>query len=1197
MYGVLIIGVQHFIEEYYGSEIWPVVVERSGLSTLTYQTQKVYSETVIERLIEALGDVTGRTVAELRYQNGLYFAAFTTQHGYDKLLRVQGRSFIHFLRNLDNLHEHLRFSYPKIRPPSFFILSDSPDLIKLVYSSKRLGYEHYVRGQLVTLAKSFYNLNITVTLVSREDEGSVHHITYDITHDGRSWGSADDGYVQKVLPDWEVNLKYCDFLNLLSFFIIITTDMRIHKVSNQFKRFDCTLEGCEFSDKFLIARPYIQPTFSEMSNLVYGSCKTRLNCTQVKQITRESMYGVLIEGLKQYVTKVFGDGLWWVALQHVTGKQKIIQTRQIYPETLLPQMIVQLADMTGVTEDELYYEYGYFFLQYLTDSGFESLLRVLGDGFTEFLNALDDLHHHLQFSYPRIKPPAFLIAHMTDSTIDLVYESRRGCFGHFVRGQLIAIAGLLYELDIDVELLRCVKKTSTHQFTYRIRNKNGKWPAKKSNLQKAEVMSAIPPESSVHGDSYFSLFPFHLVFTDTLKISSAGAGFRQFVPGLIGQLLSDVLFIVRPKIEITFTRIKLHHHNTFELVLVKDCKLQTGRGMSLSQAACKFKGQMCFVEEWNMMLFLGTPVLRDTKQLAECGLFISDLNMFDRSRDIILSGDQQSEELMKLFKKVSSASNGLCTRFVSFNSTFDSVSICFTKVVNFGAKCMRINVEQIIGLLNNMYTLFDALTESHKVYKVETIGDSYMLVSGAPHHTPLHAAHITEMALSILESTQKRLQWPEASDGTSISSKTKQGLSTPLEPVQLFIGCHTGPIVAGVVGYKTPRYCLFGDTVNTASRMMSNSLGKGEMETFFIEGRDLQFTFFDNNLRSRRNFMEILKEDFEQNDDIPSEECLSSDSVSFELSEDISEEMDGDLQLAQSKTLKVEATESKTGTLTNRKPRQPSLGKKEGSESTKNLEAPPVKAQDSKQVGKTTESNNTSKLNTQSTSDVRTRKMGIAAPTAVKEQSKKEDQSQNQESATTRVLNEAARRLVVSKANNARQKESKRQPDVTFASGAPSEILNEPFDAEMIIEDGDEPVGSTRRTSSPLKIRIVSGNNTDKVTGPVPKTDVNTQQTANSLLSSGSIKQNSNGAVVATQGRSIQRTGRCKEAYACLYVSEDQRQFMDMVERKMFEQLPILPLRSPNSAILREIGELCIFSQRYARAICKFETICLLTKF
>ncbi|KAF7261154.1 hypothetical protein EG68_01161 [Paragonimus skrjabini miyazakii] len=1116
MYGVLIIGVQHFIEEYYGSEIWPVVVERSGLGTLTYQTQKVYSETVIERLIGALGDVTGRTVAELRYQNGLYFAAFTTQHGYDKLLRVQGRSFIHFLRNLDNLHEHLRFSYPKIRPPSFFILSDSPDLIKLVYSSKRLGYEHYVRGQLVTLAKNFFNLNITVTLVSREDEGSVHHITYDITHDGRSWGSADDGYVQKVLPEWEVNLKYSDFLNLVSFFIIITTDMRIHKASNQFKRFDCALEGCEFADKFLIARPYIQPTFSEHQHKQsLSNVKILKYSTHVYAI---SMYGVLVEGLKQYVTKVFGDGLWWVALQHVTGKQKIIQTRQIYPETLLPQMIAQLADMTGVTEDELYYEYGYFFLQYLTDSGFESLLRVLGDGFTEFLNALDDLHHHLQFSYPRIKPPAFLIAHMTDSTIDLVYESRRGCFGHFVRGQLIAIAGLLYELDIDVELLRCVKKTSTHQFTYRIRNKSGKWPTKKSILQKAEVMSAIPPESSVHGDSYFSLFPFHLVFTDTLKISSAGAGFQQFIPDLIGQLLSDVLFIVRPKIEITFTR-----------------------------AACKFKGQMCFVEEWNMMLFLGTPVLRDTKQLAECGLFISDLNMFDRSRDIILSGDQQSEELMKLFKK-----------------TFDSVSICFTKVVNFGAKCMRINVEQIIGLLNNMYTLFDALTESHKVYKVETIGDSYMLVSGAPHHTPLHAAHITEMALRILESTQKSLQWPEASDSTSIGSKTKQGLSTPLEPVQLFIGCHTGPIVAGVVGYKTPRYCLFGDTVNTASRMMSNSLGKGEMETFFIEGRDLQFTFFDNNLRSRRNFIEILKEDFEQNDDVASEECLSSDSVSFELSEDISEEMDGDLQVAQSKTQKVEATESKTGTLTNRKPRQPSLGKKvEGPESTKKVEAPPVKPQDSKQVGRTTEPNNSSKvpeqsaksskLNTQSIADVRTRKMGISETTTVKEQSKQEDQSKNQESATTRVLNEAARRLVVSKANNARQKESKRQPDVTFASGAPAEILNEPFDAEMIIEDGDEPIGSTRRTSSPLKIRIVNGNNAAKVTGPVSKTDVTTEQTSNSLLSSSSIKQNSNGAVNAAP--------------------EDQRQFMDMVERKMFEQLPILPLRSPNSAILREIAD------------------------
>jgi len=139
--------------------------------------------------------------------------------------------------------------------------------------------------------------------------------------------------------------------------------------------------------------------------------------------------------------------------------------------------------------------------------------------------------------------------------------------------------------------------------------------------------------------------------------------------------------------------------------------------------------------------------------------------------------------------------------------SYDCVTIYFSDIVGFTALSSASTPMQVVTLLNDLYLAFDGVVDNFRVYKVETIGDAYMVVSGLPERHDEHASQIAQMSLALLHKVKN----------FTIRHR-------PNEQLKLRIGMHSGSAVSGVVGSKMPRYCLFGDTVNTSSRMESNGL-------------------------------------------------------------------------------------------------------------------------------------------------------------------------------------------------------------------------------------------------------------------------------------------------------------------------------------------------------------------------------------
>ncbi|EDQ88290.1 uncharacterized protein MONBRDRAFT_9289 [Monosiga brevicollis MX1] len=137
------------------------------------------------------------------------------------------------------------------------------------------------------------------------------------------------------------------------------------------------------------------------------------------------------------------------------------------------------------------------------------------------------------------------------------------------------------------------------------------------------------------------------------------------------------------------------------------------------------------------------------------------------------------------------------------------VTIFFSDICGFTDMSATLEPVQVSNMLDRLYTKFDKLCDQHGLYKIETIGDAYMCVGNLFTPQPDHAARVARFAMDAMEAANAIPILEDEPDGAHIDIR---------------VGFHSGPVVSNVVGTLTPRFCLFGSTVNCASRMESNSV-------------------------------------------------------------------------------------------------------------------------------------------------------------------------------------------------------------------------------------------------------------------------------------------------------------------------------------------------------------------------------------
>lgn len=523
-----------------------------------------------------------------------------------------------------------------------------------------------------------------------------------------------------------------------------------------------------------------------------------------------------------------------LALQRTLANHKIKESRRSLDKEDFEEILADHATAAGVPVDVIKESLGeeLFKLCYEED---EHILGVVGGTLKDFLNSFSTLlkqSSHCQEAEKRgrLEDASILCLDQDPEFLSVYYFFPKRVTSVTLPGIIKAAAHTLYETEVDVSLAppcfrsHCPEFVNQPYLLYSVHVKS----------TKPSLSPGKPQSSLVIPVSLFcKTFPFHFMFDRDLAVLQVGSGIRRLVNrrDVQGRARFEEYFeILSPKISQSFSGIM----TMLNMQFVIRVRRWDGGAVKKSSRVMDLKGQMIYIVESSVVLFLGSPCVDRLEDFTGRGLYLSDIPIHNALRDVVLIGEQAraqdglKKRLGKLKATLEQAHQALeeekkrtvdllCSIFpcevaqqlwqgqAVRAKKFSNVTMLFSDIVGFTAICAQCSPLQVITMLNALYTRFDQQCGELDVYKVETIGDAYCVAGGLHRESDTHAVQIALMALKMMELSD-------------------EVMSPHGEPIKMRIGLHSGSVFAGVVGVKMPRYCLFGNNVTLANKFESCSM-------------------------------------------------------------------------------------------------------------------------------------------------------------------------------------------------------------------------------------------------------------------------------------------------------------------------------------------------------------------------------------